>query len=64
MEVAQMTNEEIMQMEEAKLVAEQEARAVVNEERKDGETNEEVLKELFNTTYKRVLAQELGVEEQ
>ncbi len=59
-----MTNEEIMQMEEAKLEAEIEARTVVAHERKYGERNEAVLKELFDVTYKRVLAQELGVEEE
>lgn len=57
-----MTNDEIMQMEEAKLVAEQEARAFVNEERKRGEKDEAVLKELFDIEFRRVLAEELGVE--
>ena len=57
-----MTDEEAMQMEEAKAVAEQEARAAVSDAKRGGETNPTVLKELFDTTYKQVLARELGVE--
>jgi hypothetical protein len=57
-----MTDEEAIQMEEAKLVAGPEADAVVAQERRAGNNNEEMLKELWDTTYEEVLAQELGVE--
>lgn len=57
-----MINEKIMQLKEAKLKAEQEARAVINDERKHGEKDEAVLKNLFDTTYRLVLEEELGAD--
>lgn len=59
-----MTNDQIMQMEEAKLVAEQEARTAVNQARQYGEKDPAVLKQIEEETYRQMLAQELGVEEQ
>jgi hypothetical protein len=60
--MSELTAEQEVQLEEAKLIAEQEAKAVVNSERRAGETDEAVLKNIFDETYKRVLADELNVQ--
>jgi hypothetical protein len=57
--MSDLTAEQEVELEEAKLVAEEEARLAVKLEREDGETDEEVLKNLFNQVYENTLGRAL-----